>query len=295
MSMNIGLFAMGIGASAQPDVIRKVAETGERVGFATLWAAEHVVLFDRHDSKYPYSDTGKFPLAANADWLDPFIALSFAAAVTKKVRLATGICLVPEHNPLVLAKVIASLDTLAKGRFALGVGIGWSSEEFAAIGIPFERRAQRTREYIDVMRKLWSGGSASHHGEFVNFDDAGSFPKPPQGRNVPIIFGGESNPALRRVAEYGTGWYGFNLTPDEAKERIAKLEQLLKQNGRKLSDVELIVSPYTKRIVPDDLKRYRDLGISEVVMLANFDRGEADVASHIEQLAQEWIASASKL
>ena len=215
--MKIGLFAIGIGASANPDVIRKVAQTGERVGFATLWAAEHVVLFDRHDSKYPYSDSGKFPLAANADWLDPFIALSFAAAVTSSVRLATGICLLPEHNPLVLAKVIASLDKLAKGRFAFGVGIGWQAEEFAAIGIPFERRAQRTREYIDVMRKLWSDGVASHHGEFVNFDNAGSYPKPPQGAKLPVIFGGESNPALRRVAEYGDGWYGFNLDPDRGQ------------------------------------------------------------------------------
>ena len=293
--MKIGLFAMGIGASANPDVIRKVAETGERVGFATLWAAEHVVLFDRHDSKYPYSDSGKFPLAANADWLDPFIALSFAAAVTSKVRLATGICLVPEHNPLVLAKVIASLDKLAKGRFALGVGIGWSSEEFAAIGIPFERRAQRTRECIDVMRKLWSDGVATHHGEFINFDNAGSFPKPPQGAKLPIIFGGESNPALRRTAEYGDGWYGFNLDPAEAKERIGKLEQLLKQNGRKLSDVELIVSPYTKRITPDDLKRYRDLGVSEVVMLTNFDEASVSVVSRIEQTAKEWVDPASNL
>src|ERR1019366_10301088 len=108
MAMKIVLFALGIGAAANPDVVRNVAVTGERTGFATLWAPEHVVLFDRHDSKYPYSDNGKFPLAANADWLDPFIALSFAAAVTSSVRLATGICLLPEHNPLVLAKVIAS-------------------------------------------------------------------------------------------------------------------------------------------------------------------------------------------
>ena len=293
--MKIGLFAMGIGASANPDVIRKVAETGERVGFATLWAAEHVVLFDRHDSKYPYSDSGKFPLAANADWLDPFIALSFAAAVTSSVRLATGICLLPEHNPLVLAKVIASLDKLAQGRFAFGVGIGWQAEEFAAIGVPFERRAQRTREYIDVMRKLWSDGVASHHGEFVNFDNAGSYPKPPQGAKLPVIFGGESNPALRRVAEYGDGWYGFNLDPAEAKERIGKLEQLLKQNGRKLSEVELIVSPYTKPISTDDLKRYRDLGISEVVMLANFDEAPSNVGARVEQLAKEWVEPASRL
>jgi probable F420-dependent oxidoreductase len=293
--MKIGLFALGIGAATSADIIRKVAETGERTGFATLWAAEHVVLFDQHDSKYPYSDTGKFPLAANADWLDPFITLTFAAAVTSKIRLATGICLVPEHNPLILAKEIASLDKLAKGRFALGVGIGWSAEEFSALGIPFERRAQRTREYIDVMRQLWSEGVASHHGEFVNFDNAGSFPKPPQGAKLPVIFGGESNPALRRVANYGDGWYGFNLDPEGAKERIAKLEQLLKERGRKLAEVELIVSPYTKRITPDDLKRYRDLGISEVAMLANFDADPASAGARIEQLAKEWVEPASKL
>lgn len=293
--MKIGLFAIGIGSAADPDVIRIAAQTGERTGFATLWAAEHVVLFDRHDSKYPYSDSGKFPLAANADWLDPFITLTFAAAVTSKIRLATGICLVPEHNPLVLAKEIASLDRLAKGRFALGVGIGWSAEEFAALGIPFERRAQRTREYIDVMRKLWSDGVASHRGEFVGFDAAGSYPKPPQGTKVPIIFGGESNPALRRVAEYGTGWYGFNLDPAGAKERIGKLEQLLKQNGRKLSDVELIVSPYTRRITADDLKRYRDLGVNEVVMLTNFDEAGRNPAARVEQLAKEWVEPASRL
>jgi probable F420-dependent oxidoreductase len=293
--MKIGLFAIGIGAAARPEVVRDVAVTGERVGFATLWVGEHVVLFDQHVPKYPYSEAGKFPLAANADWLDPFTALTFAAALTSTIRLATGVCLVPEHNPLVLAKVIASLDRLAKGRFAFGVGIGWLAEEFAAIGVPFERRAQRTREYIDVMRKLWSDGRASHHGEFVNFDNVGSYPKPPQGAKLPVIFGGESNPALRRTAEYGDGWFGFNLDPTGAKERIGKLEQLLQQNGRKLSEVELIVSPYTKPIVPDDLKRYRDLGISEVVMLANFDDAPAGAASRVEQLAKDWVEPAAKL
>jgi probable F420-dependent oxidoreductase len=293
--MKIGLFSIGIGGAARPGGIRKIVQAAERVGFATIWAAEHVVLFDQHDSKYPYADSGKFPLPAAADWLDPFVTLTFAAACTSNIRLATGICLVPEHNPLVLAKEIASLDFLSGGRFALGVGIGWSSEEFAALGIPFERRAQRTREYIDAMRGLWSDGVASYTGEFVKFEKAGSYPKPPQGAKVPVIFGGESNPALRRVAEYGDGWYGFNLDPAGAKERIAKLEQLLKQNGRKLSDVELIVSPYLKRIAPDDLKRYRDLGVSEVVMLGSQDRGESEIDKYIEQLAREWVEPAMKL
>ncbi len=151
--MKVGLFALGIGTGARPGVIAKTAEAAERCGVSTLWAAEHVVLFDRQDSRYPYADSGVFPLPGGADWLDPFITLTFAAAVTRTIRLATGICLVPEHNPVVLAKEVASLDRLSKGRFALGVGIGWSAEEFAALGIPFERRAQRTREYIEVMRR----------------------------------------------------------------------------------------------------------------------------------------------
>ncbi len=293
--MRIGLFTLGLGGAAYPDVIRAVAETAERTGVATLWAAEHVVLFDRYDSAYPYSPSGAFPLGADADWLDPFVALTFAAAVTERIRLATGICLVPEHNPLILAKTVASLDRLAKGRFALGVGIGWSAEEFRALGVPFEHRARRTREYIDVMRKLWSPGVASHKGEMVRFDEAGSFPKPDQGARVPVIFGGESDPALRRVAEYGDGWYGFNLDPAGARDKIGKIASLLADNGRRLADVELIVAPYTKRITPDDLPRYRDLGVSEVVLLATLPASPTEAVGRIERFAHEWVEPAARL
>src|SRR5207245_2476172 len=142
------------------------AEHAERLGFATLWSPEHVVLFDHYKSAYPYSDDGQFLAAGNIDLTDPFITMSYVAARTSRIRLATGICLVPERNPLILAKAIASVDSLSGGRVALGVGIGWSSEEFAALGIPFERRAQRTCEYIEVMRKLWREDKSSFSGEF---------------------------------------------------------------------------------------------------------------------------------
>src|SRR6202789_1049689 len=145
--MKGGLFALGSGTGGRPATILKTAEEADRRGVSTLWVGEHVVLFDRQDSKYPYAESGEFPLPGGADWLDPFITLTFAAAVTKTIRTARGICLVPGHNPVVLAKELASLHRLVGGRFALGVGIGWSAEEFAALGIPFERRAQRTREY----------------------------------------------------------------------------------------------------------------------------------------------------
>jgi probable F420-dependent oxidoreductase len=169
-------------------------------------------------------------------------------------QVDTDICLVPEYNPLVLAKTVATVDRLSNGRFILGVGVGWLAEQFEALGVPFERRGQRTREYIEVMRKLWTERSSSHQGEFVKFTNVLSFPKPVSDKGVPVWFGGENNPALRRVAEYGDGWIGFNLLPEEAAGKIKRIEELLKANGRNRSDVNLAVSPDTKPIKTDDLK-----------------------------------------
>jgi probable F420-dependent oxidoreductase len=294
--MKIGLLTAGIGKAANPRILRAIAEHAERLGFGTLWAPEHVVLFDRYtESKYPYSQDGAFAAPSTIDWMDPFVALTYVAARTSKIRLATGICLVPEHNPLVLAKVIASLDYLSGGRFALGVGIGWSAEEFKALGVPFERRAQRTREYIAAMRTLWSDESASFHGDFVNFDAARSFPKPVQGGKVPIIFGGESTPALKRVAEYGTGWFGFNLTPAESAVKVEQLKGLMRERGRALSEVEIIISPYTKKVTPDGLKGYQAAGVSEVTQLLSIPDDEAKLPAVLEQMAREWVEPAAKL
>src|SRR6202035_3462990 len=251
--MKVGLFAVGTPRMAGGALLRALAVNAERLGISTLWVPEHVVLLDKYISKYPYSDDGQLPAPTNAPIFDPFISLATMAAVTSKIRLATGICLVPEHNPLVLAKVVATLDSLSEGRFVLGVGVGWLEEEFRALGIPWERRAQRTREYIEAMRRLWGDPLSSYKGEFVNFENVRSFPKPLRGADLPVFFGGESGPALRRVAEYGNGWCGFNLGPDEAADKIRRIEALLKSNGRKRSDVELAVSPYTKPITPDDL------------------------------------------
>jgi len=259
--MDIGYFGLGIGALTTPDWVRLVATTAERLGFASIWAPEHVILLERYSSKYPYS-AGEFPLPTDTPFADPFTTLAFAAACTNKIKIATGICLVPEHNPLVLAKTVATLDRLSGGRLILGVGIGWLAEEFQALGLSFDRRAQRTREYIDVMRKLWAEPKSSHQGEFVSFPEVQSFPKPLKS-TVPIWFGGETPPALRRVGEYGDGWIGFNLSPQEALTKIKRIEEILKAGGRKRSDLHLAVSPYAKPITTDDLKRYRDAGADE--------------------------------
>src|SRR5438046_2452037 len=264
--MKIGFFAVGVGATVEPQAVRAVAMAAERLGFATLWAPEHVVLVEEYASKYPYS-SGRFPGGAEIPIADPFTTLAYAAACTTTIRLGTGICLVPEHNPLILAKTAATLDRLSGGRFILGAGVGWLAEEFAALGVPFEHRGARTREYIEVMRKLWTESSSTHHGRFVDFASVLSYPKPAASRAIPVWFGGESPAALRRVAEYGDGWIGFKVGPDSAADKIRQIEELLQANGRRRADVTLALSPYTDPIKPDDLKRYRDAGADEVSLL----------------------------
>jgi probable F420-dependent oxidoreductase len=294
--MKIGLFAVGTPRMAGGALLRTLASNAERLGISTLWVPEHVVLLDKYASQYPYSQDGHLPAPTDAPIFDPFITLATIAAVTSNIRLATGICLVPEHNPLVLAKVVATLDFLSGGRTVLGVGIGWLEEEFQAIGVPWARRAQRMREYIEAMRKLWSDPVSSYQGEFLNFSDVRSNPKPVKAARLPVFFGGESAPALRRVAEYGDGWCGFNLIPDEAAAKIKRIEQLLAENGRKRSDVELAVSPYTKPVKPDDLKRYRDAGAEEVILIRlRPPRTETDLVQNLEEIAREWVEPAARI
>jgi probable F420-dependent oxidoreductase len=166
-----------MGRLTNPAWIKTLATTAERLGFSTIWAPEQVVLLKEYASRYPYSG-GDFPMLMETPIADPFIMLTYAAACTSRVRLATGVCPVPEHNPVVLAKVIATAEVLRGGRLRLGTGIGWLQEEYEAVGVAWERRAHRVREYIEAMRALWAGDVVSYHGEFVNFHGVQSYPKP---------------------------------------------------------------------------------------------------------------------
>ena len=176
--MRLGLHALGIGAGAQRAVIDTVAAAAETAGFDTLWAGEHVVMVDQSSSRYPYSADGQIAVSSTVDWLDPMVCLSFAAAATSTIGVATGVLLLPEHNPVVVAKQAATLDQLSDGRLTLGVGIGWSRDEFDALGVPFARRGSRTREYVAAMRAIWRADVASFQGEFVRFDRIRVNPKP---------------------------------------------------------------------------------------------------------------------
>ena len=295
--MKVSFFCIGIGNGASADAIREIATNAERLGFSSIWAPEHVVLFDRQSSKYPYDPEGQLPLPKDIDFNDPFIGLTYAAAVTSRIRLATGICLVPERNPVFLAKEVATLDRLSGGRVALGVGIGWSAEEFSAAGVPFERRAKRTREYIELMRCFWSEDKATYSGEFVKVEGARSFPKPVSGAKVPILFGGESDAALKRVASYGTGWFGLGLTPEEAGMKVMQLHRFARANNRDPGELEIIVGPYNKPATPSDLKHFRAAGVQEFALTVGFEVPEraSAVRAWMEKLASEWVEPASKL
>ena len=167
---------------------------------------------------------------------------------------------------------------------------------FAALGVPFEHRGARTREYIDVMRKLWTEPRSSHAGEFVQFTGVVSYPRPVSDKGIPVWFGGESAAALRRVAEYGDGWLGFKVSPADTAPKIRRIEELLRANGRRRSDVTLAVSPYTEKITPDDLRRYRDAGAEEVaLLLRGRARNAAEIIAGLEQVARDFVEPAAKL
>lgn len=286
--MKVGLHALGIGAGADRHVIDQVARAAEHCGFARLWAGEHVVMVDESSSRYPYSADGLIAVPAEADWLDPVIALSFAAAATSTIGLATGVLLLPEHNPVLTAKQAATLDTLSGGRFSLGVGIGWSREEFDALGVPFVGRAARTAEYVAAMRTLWRDAVASFDGEFVTFNAIRVNPKPLGNRTIPVIVGGNSAAALSRVAAWGDGWYGFNLDgPTAVAECMATLDRLCTERDRERNQLHTAVALRDPKL--HDLDHLADLGVDELVIVDNPPPDPHAAARWVATLADRWM------
>lgn len=239
----------------------------EERGFHSIWVPEHVVLFDEYRSEYPYSFDGKIPAPAETGMIDPFAVLSFVAAATKTIRLGTGICLVPQRNPVYTAKEVAAVDWLSGGRFDFGVGVGWLEEEFRALGVPFARRGARTRAYLEVMRRLWCDEVSQYEGEFYSLAPCRQHPKPVQQPHPPIYFGGESDAALKRVADIGQGWFGFSIDPDQTADRLRHLDGLLHARGRKRAAVQVSISPYMTPTDFDLVQRYRDAGVDQVIVL----------------------------
>ena len=212
--MEFGVPFANIGPFVDPNHAIRLARAAEAAGFESIWTVDHVVVPAGYQSKYPYDPSGRLPSGEATAFPDPLIWLAYVAAVTSTLRLATGILIVPQRNPLVLAKELATLDQLSGGRMILGAGIGWLQEEFDALGIPFAGRGRRTEEAIGAMRALWSQDQASFEGSTANFSDCFLRPQPPGG-TIPVHVGGHSEAAARRAGRIGDGFFPFGVNPDE--------------------------------------------------------------------------------
>jgi probable F420-dependent oxidoreductase len=292
--MRIGVFAPFSNPFTTKQTLMTLGRACEERGFHSIWAAEHVVLFDEYQSRYPYAASGRIPAGGENGILDPFVSLSLLASATSEIRLGTGICLVPQRNPVYTAKEAATVDYLSDGRLEFGVGVGWLREEFGALNVPWARRGDRCREYVEVIRRLWCDPVSEFKGEYYTLPSCRQYPKPVQSPHPPIHFGGESDAALRRVADLGQGWYGFNLEPEPAAERIQALTRLLQERGRRREDVFVSVSPYMRPVDLDMIKRYRDAGVDQVILLA-FAPTEDAILSMLDLLASSFVEPARSL
>ncbi|HUN57010.1 MAG TPA: LLM class F420-dependent oxidoreductase [Candidatus Binataceae bacterium] len=280
--MKIGLFGINTGPCANPITAAKAARAAEAAGFESVWTGEHIVL---PDPQMPPS-----PVPADTPFLDSAVALSYVAAHTKKVRLGTGIIILPQRNPVVLAKELASLDVLSEGRLTFGIGIGYLKPEFDAIGAPFDHKGPRSEEFLAAMIALWTQEKPAYHGRFVSFGGVNAMPRPVQKPHPEVVFGGHTKEAYSRSARLARGWYGFALDLEGTAKCIEGVRAACTEAGRPLADLEISVTP-RGRVDRDTLARFADLGVSRLILLHR-GRDEAGVLSFIDQTAQELIASA---
>ncbi|MEM7094236.1 MAG: LLM class F420-dependent oxidoreductase [Actinomycetota bacterium] len=236
--MKFGLaFAASIGT--EPDSALEVCRVAEASGFESVWGGEHVIFPSTIESAYPYTADGKVPATPDTPIPDPLIWLAYVAAVAPTLRLGTCILILPQRNPLVLAKEIATLDHLSGGRVELGIGVGWLREEFDALGVPWERRGARTDEYVAALRALWGDREVEFHGDFVDFEPVTCTPRPAQGADVPILVGGDTDAAIRRAARLADGYFPGEGTTEGLRDLIERLHRECDRQGRDPGTVEI--------------------------------------------------------
>lgn len=262
--MKFGVFFANAGPFANPDTFEVLVRTADEVGFESIWTVEHVVVPVGYQSRYPYSDTGRMPGPEDSAIPDPIVPLAYAAAISRNLRLATGILILPQRHPAYAAKEFASLDVLSRGRAIAGVGIGWLAEEFEVIGVPFAERAARTEETVRAMRSLWSEKAEPFEGEFFRWPAVESNPKPVQPGGVPIVVGGHVKGAARRAARIGDGFFPARGEVDLLEELFAALADECAKIGRDPSEIEL--SCAGARLDPDGIAQYEDIGVSRLVI-----------------------------
>ena len=277
-SPSIGLFSMNTDPILRPDALARVATLAEELGYESLWAGEHPVLPDPPSPDSPFDP--RLRLA------DPLVTLSFLAAITHRVRLATGVILLPLRNPVILAKQLASLDVLSGGRPMFGFGLGYIRPEAAAVGAPFADRAARSLEYLEAMRSLWHDDKPAYHGRHVDFDHVDAHPRPAQ-PDLHVVTGGTSPGALRRAITHAHGWYGFMMRPEQAAEHVRGLRKAAADAVRpsRLGPLEITVTP-RGRLDRARLEEFRAAGVHRLVLYPSPDLDEPALLDYVREHAE---------
>ena len=284
--MEFGCHLPVFGPAATRAGLLGFARQMERLGYDSLWASDHIVLPHTIRSRYPYSDTGQFPLPADATFLEPLTVLGMVAGVTERVKLGTTVLVLPHRHPVLAAKMLATLDHLSGGRVIVGAGVGWMREEIELLGAPFDQRGAWSDEAIRIMRACWRDERTRFHGRFFDFEDIGCFPKPVRG-DIPIWMGGESRPALRRIVALADGWHTAFPTAAALEAGLATLREECATQKRRFEEITITLRAGlairenpgggdrralqgTPDEIAADLTRFRALGVSHVLLEAGY-------------------------
>jgi probable F420-dependent oxidoreductase len=279
------------GATADPDWMTSFARHVEASGFESLVLVEHAVVISDYTSTYPYASSGKMPLPDDCRIPDPLDLMAFLAAVTDRITLATGVLVVPNHQAVVLAKRIATVDVLAKGRVRMCLGVGWMDEELFATGADPRTRGRRTDETIEAMRVLWADSGptgATYSGEFVNFEHAHSFPKPPRPGGVPLHIGGHSEAAARRAGRLGDGFQPLGLSPEDLALRIAQMREAADAADRDPDAVELSISGYLPTTTEEEVAAAEAAGIDRILLSTSMSQDLDGLAAEVSEFAERF-------
>ncbi len=259
-----------------------MAKKAEELGFESFWCAEHPFIPVHSTSRFPGSEDGVIP-ESYSHFIDPFVALARASGATKTIKLGTGIVLVPERHPLLLAKEISTLDLFSSGRFLFGIGAGWLREETQIMGGDFDHRWTQTRESILAMKELWTKPAAEFHGKYYDFPLVKSFPKPLQKPHPPVLLGGSAKNILERIIAWGDGWLPNRVTPEKLREGRATLDRLAKDAGRDPS--KITISVHGQPADRDLLRRFHDAGANRVIVRPPVVKTESEMGTELSRVA----------
>ena len=283
--MKIGVFEFCIDRSVDPAIIAKRAE---ELGFASYWVPEHAIIPIKTSSPYPASEDGLIP-DEYGRITDPFVSLARASAVTKTIELGTGICLIPERNPLELAKEVATLDHFSGGRFIFGIGAGWLREETEIMGGDFDHRWGQTKDAILAMKELWTQDEAEYHGKYYDFPAVRSFPKPARKPHPPVYMGGSSKYVFKRVVEWGDGWMPVLSPVEDIQAGRQRLNEMAEQAGRDPKEISVLAFGWPGKFrTKEEISELQSAGVDHVtIWLTQSEEGEEAVLAELESLAKE--------